>query len=148
MPRVDSDLGLSLPGECNKRVVTWGNNPKVTEEPALFRDSVFNDIGCCLDGSSSFLYMYFDNSGISSSQENKTGVWDSNYNGVWHFPNGTTLSANDSTADANNGTINGATATTGKIGGAASFNGTSSEISLGSTGLPFPYSTLQKNRAT
>jgi len=68
MPRVDSDLGLSLPGECNKRVVTWGNNPKVTEEPALFRDSVFNDIGCCLDGSSSFLYMYFDNSGISSSQ--------------------------------------------------------------------------------
>jgi len=50
------------------------------------------------------IYVYYGNSSISTSQENKTGVWDSNYKGVWHLGNGTTLTANDST-NVNNGSL-------------------------------------------
>jgi hypothetical protein len=50
---------------------------------------------------------------FSSFQSTASAVWDVNYLGVWHLPNGTTLSANDSTANARHLTINGA------LGGAA-----------------------------
>ncbi len=76
------------------------------------------------------IYMWYGDSGVTTSQENKTGVWDSNFKGVWHLPNGTTLNVNDSTSNGNNGTNNGATATTGKIDGGASFNGTNNYISV------------------
>jgi hypothetical protein len=73
------------------------------------------------------IYVYFGNSG-ASDQQNVTGVWDSNFKGVWHMPNGTTLSASDSTSNANNGVATNATAASGYIGGAASFDGTDDEI--------------------
>jgi hypothetical protein len=76
------------------------------------------------------IYMYYGNSS-ASSQQNPTGAWDSNFMGVWHLPNGSTLSANDSTGHGNNGSISGAGAVGGEIGGAASFNGSSSVISIG-----------------
>jgi hypothetical protein len=72
------------------------------------------------------IYVYYGNSSISTSQENKTGVWDTNYKAVWHLPNGTALSANDSTSGGNNGSSTNASAVPGKIGGGASFNGTNS----------------------
>lgn len=55
-------------------------------------------------------------------------VWDSNFKGVWHLPNGTILTVNDSTINAVNGTNNGATATSGKIDGGAAFNGSTQYI--------------------
>jgi hypothetical protein len=78
------------------------------------------------------IYLFYGNSGITTSQENKTGVWDSNYRGVWHLPNGTILTANDSTAHANNASsLNSATATLGKIDGASSLGAqTSAAISV------------------
>ncbi len=79
------------------------------------------------------LYMYYGNASATTRQ-NKTGVW-TNYVGVWHLPDGTTLSANDSTSNANNGTIVGATATAGQIDGAGSFNGSNTQIDVGGTGL-------------
>src|SRR5205807_5875294 len=92
---VDSTETTKLDHEIEKYVASTGEIEMWVRIPTMSH------------ATDTIIYMYFDNSGISSSQENKTGVWDSNYNGVWHFPNGTTLSANDSTADANNGTING-----------------------------------------
>jgi hypothetical protein len=80
--------------------------------------------------SDTVIYVYYGN-GAASDQQNKTAVWDSNYVGVWHLPNGSTLSANDSTTNADNGTIIGATATTGQIGGAMAANGSSQYVSLG-----------------
>ncbi len=65
------------------------------------------------------IYIYYGNA-LAADQQNKAGVWDSNYAGVWHLPNGTVLSASDSTSNANNATIAGATATTGQIGGGMS----------------------------
>ena len=77
--------------------------------------------------SNTTFYMCYGNSNISSFQGGALGsAWDGNYVGVWHFPNGTTLSTNDSTAGANNGTLSSSqpTATFGLIdGGVANANG-------------------------
>ena len=68
------------------------------------------------------IYLFYGNTSVSTYQGNVNGTWDSNFKGVYHLPDGTTLSAKDSTSNAANGTVNGPTATTGKIDGAASFN--------------------------
>jgi hypothetical protein len=75
--------------------------------------------------SDTVLYVFYGNSTISSTQENKTGVWDSNFEAVWHLPNGTALTANDSTMNGNNASsLNGTSAAAGMIGGGGNFNGT------------------------
>jgi type II secretory pathway pseudopilin PulG len=82
------------------------------------------------------IYIQYGNSNITTSQANPTAVWDTNYMGVWHLPNGTTLSANDSTVNGNNGVVTGATATTGEIDGALNNPASNSGyINLSSTGL-------------
>jgi RHS repeat-associated protein len=72
------------------------------------------------------IYVFYRNPAITASQQNPTGVWDSNFVGVWHLPNGTNLSGSDSTANGNSLTVNNATPTTGIIDGAAGFSGGSS----------------------
>jgi YD repeat-containing protein len=67
------------------------------------------------------IYMCYGDSGVTTSQENKTGVWDSNYKGVWHLPNGITLNTAASNTGGNSFTVNGVTATGGQIDGAANF---------------------------
>lgn len=80
------------------------------------------------------IYMCYDNSSISSFQGGATGAaWDSNYKGIWHFPNGTTLGANDSTSNGNNGTVSNAIAVTSEIDGGANFNGTNAEVTTSYT---------------
>lgn len=81
--------------------------------------------------SDTVFYMFYGNASVAADQSNKNGVWDSNYAGVWHLANGSTLSAQDSTSNGNNGTIAGATATTGQVDGGAKFNGTSQYIDAG-----------------
>jgi hypothetical protein len=49
------------------------------------------------------IYMWYGNSNISSSQENKARVWDSNYVGVWHLSEGSGTTAYDSTFNKFNG---------------------------------------------
>jgi hypothetical protein len=65
--------------------------------------------------------LYYGNAGCAD-QQNATSVWSNGNAGVWHFPNGSTLSAADSTSNNNNGTINNSSAVVGKIYGAAKFN--------------------------
>jgi len=80
------------------------------------------------------IYMYFGNSGISSSQENKTGVWDSNYKGVWHMAdNAANTTVKESTSNNNTGTAQANTNTktaAGEIDSALSFNGSSDYITV------------------
>ena len=72
--------------------------------------------------------MCYGNSAISSFLGGSTGsAWNSSYAGVYHFPNGSSLSANDSSTYGNNGVNNFAAATSGKIDGAASFSGSGDE---------------------
>lgn len=68
-------------------------------------------------------YMTYGDASISTFQSTVTSVWDSSFKGVWHLPNGTALTANDSTINANNGAlVNTPTATTGVFDGAGLFN--------------------------
>lgn len=70
--------------------------------------------------------MAYGDSGISTSQENIGGVWDSNYLVVLHLGDGTTLDGTDSTSNGNDYTASGsAAAATGKIGGCATFTSAS-----------------------
>jgi RHS repeat-associated protein len=71
------------------------------------------------------IYLFYGNSSVVTDQSNKTAVWDANYVGVWHLPNGTSLSAADSTGNGNNGTVTGVTAVSGQIDGGGNFNGSS-----------------------
>jgi hypothetical protein len=70
-------------------------------------------------------YMCYGKSGISSFQGGATGsVWDTNYKGVFHFGDGTTLSLRNSIG-SNHGTNHGSVAVAGPsgLGGAAGFGG-------------------------
>ncbi len=61
------------------------------------------------------IYLFYGNSSISSFQGNVTsngvtGVWDSNYKGVWHLredPSGAAPQMQDATSNNNDGTSNG-----------------------------------------
>ena len=78
--------------------------------------------------SDTVLYMFYGNASIASSQQNPGGVW-GNYMGTWHLPNGTTLSAIDSTSNGNNGILEGGVgATSGIVDGAAVLDGTTGYI--------------------
>jgi YD repeat-containing protein len=80
------------------------------------------------------IYMFYGNSSVTTDQSNKNGTWDSHYKGVWHLPNGTTLTANDSTSNGNNGTVHGTvTAVSGQADGAGSFDGSTGYISTTNT---------------
>jgi hypothetical protein len=79
-------------------------------------------------------YMGYGDPSITTSQQNITGTWNSAYKGVWHLPNGTTLTSLDSTSSAFNGTNSATppTAGTGQIDGAGVFASASTEyITMG-----------------
>lgn len=83
------------------------------------------------------IYLFYGNSSVNTDPSNKNGVWDTNYKGVWHFSNGSTLSGSDSTADGYALTnTNGVAATNGEIDGAASFNGSNNYLSNSSLSIP------------
>jgi hypothetical protein len=83
------------------------------------------------------IYMYYGNSCITSSTQDKTGVWDSNYKLVSHMNDvPDTSHVADSTSNGNNGTKRAAgrpvVTTSGKIANAQTFNGTTDYIDTGS----------------
>ncbi len=78
------------------------------------------------------LYLYYGN-GSAASQQNVTGVWDSNFKGVWHLDETVTDEQltgthNDSTSNVNNMTQGGNVTVTGKIGSAQDLDGTNDYI--------------------
>ena len=75
------------------------------------------------------IYVYWGKADAADGQD-ITNVWDTNFKGVWHLNDPT--SPTDSTSNAN-GTNHGATAISGKAGGAASFNGSNNYISASSS---------------
>jgi hypothetical protein len=72
-------------------------------------------------------YMFY---GTAAPPLRITNPWDSNYKGVWHLSNATTLSAKDSTTNGNNGTISSPVPGVGKIGGGAVFSGATDKIGI------------------
>jgi hypothetical protein len=82
------------------------------------------------------LYVFYGNPNITTSQQNPTGVWDSNYTAVYHLATVGTGTAADSSANDNYGTPTSVLAAPGKIDGAASFDGVSSYIQIPSADFP------------
>jgi len=88
-------------------------------------------------------YLCFDATGVTTQQNTgnsaPSAVWETNFKGVWHLPNGSTLSAKDSTSNANNGTLTGPpTAGTGRIDGGGVFSGSGQYISGAMSSVGFP----------
>lgn len=79
------------------------------------------------------LYLFVGDSSVTTYQGNTNGTWDTNFKGVYHLPDGTTLTANDSTSSPANGTLtNTPTASALVIDGSANFNAASDQyINLG-----------------
>ena len=74
------------------------------------------------------IYVCYDNASVSADQSHPSSTWNSSYAAVFHLPSiGGSLNVNNSTANANAMTNEGAAATTGEIGGAASFTAGSSQ---------------------
>ncbi len=73
--------------------------------------------------------VYYKNNTVVGSGENPTGVWDSNYAGVWHM---TEVNATDSTSNQNNGTESGGVTlnSSGRIDGANEFDGNDDSITV------------------
>ena len=88
------------------------------------------------------IYIYYGNDTIPlANQQNATGVWDSDYQGVWHLKEGDSTVADfykDSTSNARHGTLTDADgdsiAATEKIDGAYDFNGDADDIYTSYTG--------------
>ena len=86
-------------------------------------------------------YLFYGDPSITTNQSDPVNTWDANFKAVYHFGNGTTLTATDSTG-GNNGTLfNSPTASAGKINGAAHFvNSSNQAIGLANPG-DFPVAT-------
>jgi hypothetical protein len=81
------------------------------------------------------IYMYFGNTSITTTQENKTGVWGengaNNFKGVWHMKEtGTNPTVNDSTSNANNSTAQTWTPGAGQVSGGGGFNGSGQYVGI------------------
>ena len=74
----------------------------------------------------SIIYMYYGNP-VAASQAAPTSVWDTNYQGVWHFGEGSGTTAHDSTTNGQTGTLNNTPSwVTGQIGNALRYSGSNS----------------------
>jgi len=81
------------------------------------------------NASTTVIYMYYGNTSAVDGQDAEN-VWDSSFTGVWHMPDGTTLSGVDSTSNNKDGSVTGASAVSAKINGGGSWDGSVDYISL------------------
>lgn len=72
------------------------------------------------------IYLCYGDAAIVTYQGLDDDTWDESAKGVWHLPDGTTLSTKNSVTGASG---SGAAATAGQINGGALFNGTTDKIS-------------------
>jgi hypothetical protein len=113
----DSALTTKLKWETIKYVATTGQVIYRVKVPTV------------ATATNTVIYIAYGDSGISTDQSDPSNTYDSNYVGVWNLPDGTTLSALDSTSNNGDGTITGCTAISTMVGdGGASFNGTTDKI--------------------
>src|SRR5258707_14342172 len=85
--------------------------------------------------------MGYGNSGIATDQSNKAAVGESNYEAVYHSPNASNLAITDSTANGNNSSNNSVSVTSGIVGSAVSYNGSSQYTFIANPGnFDFEYS--------
>ncbi|MCX5698061.1 MAG: DUF2341 domain-containing protein [Candidatus Omnitrophica bacterium] len=93
------------------------------------------------DSSDTVIYLHYGNA-TCSSQQNVTGVWSNSFAGVWHMnDNAATTTVTDSSSNNKYGAAAQNTDqidTTGQIGGALTFNGSSDSINMGTEAVHRP----------
>jgi len=97
------------------------------------------------------IYIYYGNDTVPlANQQNATGVWVSDYKGVWHLSQGYSTASNfytESTSNASHGTLTdpdgNSTAITGQVDGAFNFDGDSADkINIGNISTLKPTAAL------
>ena len=77
-------------------------------------------------------YIFYGNASVSTDPSNKSGTWDSSYAGVWHLPNGSSLSALNIRRHIRRTERSiGSTAVAGEIDGGANLSGASQTVTMG-----------------
>ena len=79
--------------------------------------------------SDTVLYIYYGNPAIDQNIENVTGVWEVDFEGVWHLHDDFL----DSTSNNNDGTNSGSTDAAAQIGDGQDFNGTTDYVDVSGT---------------
>ncbi len=109
------DVGFYTGSDCSTGKMAWE-----TERYIATTGEVVYHVNVASISNGTVFYMCYGDSSITTDQSNASGTWNSSYVAVYHLPDGTTLTANDSTTNANTGTITGSpTAVVGEIDGAA-----------------------------
>jgi hypothetical protein len=121
------DIGFYTNTDCSTGKMDWETELYTA---ATGRVVYWVRVASLDSGTDTVFYLCYGDSGITTDQSNKTGVWDSDFKGVWHLPNGTTLGALDSTSNGNNGTIYNSVAGTGKIDGGGDFDNSGDYIAV------------------
>ncbi|MEW6609747.1 MAG: DUF2341 domain-containing protein [bacterium] len=135
----DTDIANNTQNSGNDIRITDSNNVKIPYEIEYFTKTVTaNQIiiwfpGTWTPNATSTIRIHYGQSTAASGQ-NITGVWDSNFKGVWHQDE-TSGTIYDSTSFANNGIPNNGVVqdALGKIDGADDFNGTTHYIDAGNS---------------
>jgi prepilin-type N-terminal cleavage/methylation domain-containing protein len=76
------------------------------------------------------IYVCYGNTGVTTDQSHPSSTWDGNYKGVYHFPNGSSLSVANSASSTFGSTNHGVTATAGQIDGGSSYDASTKYIDL------------------
>ena len=119
----DSDLMANATSDGSEIIFTAGNGRvQLDHEMEKYNGetgtiTAWVRVPVLYDAVDTDLYMYYGHSGIGLS-ENPSGVWNSNYKGVYHFND----NVNDSTVNNEDGTNNGSVNATGKIYSARDFD--------------------------
>ena len=129
----DSDLASYAQNDGDDiAFVLWSDNTTKINHEIEFFNKTSGNLVCWINVTylsstvNTKIWMYYGNA-VCSNQQNPTGVWDSNYVGVWHL-NG---SYNDSTSYNNNGTAVGTPDNiSGKIGYGLYFDGVNDAINI------------------
>jgi hypothetical protein len=78
----------------------------------------------------SVIYACYGNASVKTDQSHPSSTWNANYKGVWHLANAGAATSTDSTANANNGTNTGVTATSTNIDGGINAHGGTDRIAV------------------
>ena len=116
------------------------NTFSTNNDPSLARAEIWVKLSSISSSADTTFYIWYNNSSASAyavgATYGRNNTWDMYYKGVWHLPNGTSLSATDSTSNGNDGTIAGPTASSGgQIDGAGNFS--NNNITIPTNNFPF-----------
>jgi hypothetical protein len=130
------DVGFYSNADCSTGKLKWEQERYVaTTGEVIYWIRMENSVRLSTTTDTT-IYMCYGDSSISTDQTDKNNSWNTAYTGVWHLPDGTSLTANDSTVSGHNGTVGGSvvassTSKASQIDGSAWYTTSTDNISMG-----------------